>query len=113
MQQPAPELGEDDAADREVDRFYKFWFAFKSWREFPHPDEEDIEQAECREDRWALTPQQGRLRGCSTRNKSMCMTAGHIPAVEGVAGQLHLEGRQLPVTAFGGGCCQCWRASSW
>lgn len=40
---------------RVVDRFYKFWFGFKSWREFPHPDEEDIEQAECREDRCPLT----------------------------------------------------------
>jgi DnaJ family protein C protein 2 len=27
-----------------VDAFYNFWFSFKSWREFPHPDEEDIEQ---------------------------------------------------------------------
>ena len=95
VQQPVPELGEDETEDRSarmqhcllqcglqfgqysrfcnvqrsmrscchmhssnkctlcraVDRFYKFWFGFKSWREFPHPDEEDIEQAECREDR--------------------------------------------------------------
>lgn len=28
-----------------MDAFYNFWFSFKSWREFPHPDEEDIEQA--------------------------------------------------------------------
>ena len=28
----------------QVDAFYNFWYAFKSWREFPHPDEEDIEQ---------------------------------------------------------------------
>lgn len=27
-----------------MDAFYNFWFSFKSWREFPHPDEEDIEQ---------------------------------------------------------------------
>lgn len=27
-----------------VDAFYDFWYTFKSWREFPHPDEEDIEQ---------------------------------------------------------------------
>lgn len=53
MPQPTPDLGEDEAEDREVDRFYKFWFAFKSWREFPHPDEEDVEQAETREDRCA------------------------------------------------------------
>lgn len=29
---------------RQVDAFYNFWYGFKSWREFPHPDEEDIEQ---------------------------------------------------------------------
>lgn len=29
----------------QVDAFYNFWYSFKSWREFPHPDEEDIEQA--------------------------------------------------------------------
>ncbi len=28
----------------QVDAFYDFWFTFRSWREFPHPDEEDIEQ---------------------------------------------------------------------
>ena len=28
----------------QVDAFYNFWYSFKSWREFPHPDEEDIEQ---------------------------------------------------------------------
>lgn len=27
-----------------MDAFYSFWFGFKSWREFPHPEEEDIEQ---------------------------------------------------------------------
>lgn len=31
--------------------FYDFWFAFKSWRVFPHEDEEDVEQAEFREQR--------------------------------------------------------------
>lgn len=39
--------------DSQVEQFYDFWFSFKSWREFPHPDEEDPEQAECREHkRW-------------------------------------------------------------
>lgn len=49
--QPVPDLGEEGEADRAVDKFYKFWFAFKSWREFPHPDEEDVEQAEGRDHR--------------------------------------------------------------
>lgn len=27
----------------QVDAFYEFWYTFRSWREFPHPDEEDVE----------------------------------------------------------------------
>ena len=49
--QPVPEVGEGDAAWAQVDAFYDFWFAFRSWREFPHADEEDVEQAESREER--------------------------------------------------------------
>ncbi len=37
----------------QVNAFYDFWYTFKSWREFPHPDEEDVEGAESREHkRW-------------------------------------------------------------
>ncbi len=42
---------------QQVDKFYDFWFSFKSWREFPHPDEEDIEQAECREEKTVIHSQ--------------------------------------------------------
>jgi hypothetical protein len=35
----------------QVTAFYDFWYTFKSWREFPHPDEEDVEAAESREHR--------------------------------------------------------------
>lgn len=46
-----PDLGDADTAWDKVDRFYDFWFAFKSWREFPHEDEEDVEGAESREEK--------------------------------------------------------------
>lgn len=46
-----PDLGGPDAPWAEVSSFYDFWFAFKSWREFPHPEEEDVEAAESREHR--------------------------------------------------------------
>lgn len=46
-----PTLGSGDADMKDVDTFYDFWFSFKSWREFPHPDEEDVEAAESREER--------------------------------------------------------------
>jgi hypothetical protein len=37
----------------QVDAFYNFWYSFKSWREFPHPDEEDTEQV--RRSSWCLS----------------------------------------------------------
>ncbi|DBA66447.1 hypothetical protein WJX79_001146 [Trebouxia sp. C0005] len=51
--QPVPDVGDEETAYAAVDKFYDFWFSFKSWREFPHADEEDVEQAESREEkRW-------------------------------------------------------------
>lgn len=48
--QPVPDLADDEAEAGVVDKFYNFWFYnYKSWREFPHPDEEDVDQAEGRE----------------------------------------------------------------
>ena len=49
--QPVPEVGDDTTPYADVDSFYNFWFTFRSWREFPHPDEEETEQAESREER--------------------------------------------------------------
>ena len=48
---PVPEVGEEGTPWEAVDAFYDFWFGFRSWRECPHPDEEDTEQAECREEK--------------------------------------------------------------
>ncbi|KAL3137123.1 hypothetical protein ABBQ32_006697 [Trebouxia sp. C0010 RCD-2024] len=53
LTQPVPDVGDEETPYNVVDKFYDFWFSFKSWREFPHDDEEDIEQAESREEkRW-------------------------------------------------------------
>lgn len=49
MIQPVPSLGDDDTNMVGVDNFYDFWWTFKSWREFPHVDEFDLEEAENRE----------------------------------------------------------------
>ncbi|KAF8060498.1 histidine--tRNA ligase [Scenedesmus sp. PABB004] len=46
-----PEVGDESTPWEEVSAFYDFWYAFRSWREFPHPDEEDVEGAESREHR--------------------------------------------------------------
>ncbi|CAL0300775.1 unnamed protein product [Lupinus luteus] len=53
VNQPMPALGDDNTPLKEVDNFYNFWYSFKSWREFPHADEFDLEQAESRDHkRW-------------------------------------------------------------
>jgi len=50
---PVPQLGDADAKDADVEKFYDFWIRFKSWREFPDEEEHDVESAECREHkRW-------------------------------------------------------------
>lgn len=62
--QPVPDLGEADTVWEKVKAFYDFWYAFKSWREFPHPDEEDVEQAESRDERrWVALETSYKLRG--------------------------------------------------
>eukprot|EP00892_Ulva_mutabilis_P012565 jgi/Ulvmu1/9681/UM055_0019.1 len=59
---PVPDLGGADAAYADVESFYDFWHSFKSWREFPHEDEEDPEVAECREHKRWIERENARLR---------------------------------------------------
>lgn len=48
-----PTLGNASTPIQEVDIFYKYWFNFKSWRDFSEYDEYDIEEAGDRyEKRW-------------------------------------------------------------
>jgi DnaJ family protein C protein 2 len=50
---PVPSLGKEHATMQEVDEFYKFWFSFKTWRDFSQYDEYDLEEAQDRyEARW-------------------------------------------------------------
>ncbi|KAI0531423.1 hypothetical protein KFK09_000978 [Dendrobium nobile] len=62
VSQPAPCLGEDKTIMAEVDSFYNFWYTFKSWREFPHADEFDLEQAESRDHKRWMERQNSKLR---------------------------------------------------
>ena len=62
MVQPVPGLGEEETKIEDVDRFYDFWWAFKSWREFPHADEFDLEQAESREHKRWMERQNAKFR---------------------------------------------------
>ncbi|KAF7800860.1 dnaJ-like protein subfamily C member 2 [Senna tora] len=61
VNQPIPSLGDDNTPFKEVDKFYDFWYTFKSWREFPHADEFDLEQAESRDHRRWMERQNAKL----------------------------------------------------
>ncbi|KAG6787803.1 hypothetical protein POTOM_003848 [Populus tomentosa] len=61
VNQPIPSLGDDNTPLKEVDSFYDFWYSFKSWREFPHADEFDLEQAESRDHKRWMERQNAKL----------------------------------------------------
>ncbi|XP_043692275.1 dnaJ homolog subfamily C member 2-like isoform X2 [Telopea speciosissima] len=62
VNQPVPSLGEENTPLEEVDSLYGFWYSFKSWREFPHADEFDLEQAESRDHKRWMERQNSKLR---------------------------------------------------
>lgn len=61
VSQPVPLLGDENTALEDVDDFYDFWYSFRSWREFPHADEFDLEQAESRDHRRWMERQNAKL----------------------------------------------------
>ena len=46
-----------------VNKFYEFWWNFKSWREFSGEDEHDLDQAESRDERRWMERQNEKKRG--------------------------------------------------
>lgn len=46
-----PSFGNENSTREEVERFYSFWYDFKSWREFSYLDEEDKEKGQDRDER--------------------------------------------------------------
>lgn len=48
-----PSFGDITSPYKDVDKFYDFWFGFKSWREYEVEDEYDVDDDACREEkRW-------------------------------------------------------------
>nr|XP_043606732.1 dnaJ homolog subfamily C member 2-like [Erigeron canadensis] len=59
--QPIPSLGDENTSLKDVDSFYDFWYGFKSWREFPHEDEYDLDEAESRDHKRWMERQNAKL----------------------------------------------------
>jgi DnaJ homolog subfamily C member 2 len=59
--QPIPSLGDHTTPIEDVDKFYNFWYNFKSWREFSDDDEYDLEQAESPEHKRWMERQNAKL----------------------------------------------------
>jgi DnaJ family protein C protein 2 len=59
--QPAPKIGDPNTPYEQVKKFYDFWWEFKSWRGFRHPDEYDLEQAESSDERRWMNKQNEKL----------------------------------------------------
>nr|BAH15356.1 gonidia forming protein GlsA [Alstroemeria aurea] len=62
VNESVPSLGDDNTPLEDVDNFYNFWYTYKSWREFPHADDHDVEQAEARDHKRWMERQNAKLR---------------------------------------------------
>ena len=59
---PVPPLGNATTPIQKVIKFYEFWLAFKSWRDFTVEDEYDLEQAENRYERRYMERENKRMK---------------------------------------------------
>ncbi|XP_047310499.1 dnaJ homolog subfamily C member 2 [Impatiens glandulifera] len=59
--QPPLLLGDDSTPIKDVDKFYDFWYSFKSWREFPQEEEHDLDHAETRDERRWMERQNAKM----------------------------------------------------
>mmetsp|Transcript_71688 Transcript_71688/g.202370 ORF Transcript_71688/g.202370 Transcript_71688/m.202370 type:complete len:803 (-) Transcript_71688:147-2555(-) len=67
VKKPVPVLGDADTPLAQVKRFYDFWFSFQSWRDplaiaqADGEDLQDLEEAECREEKRWMQRENGRV----------------------------------------------------
>jgi DnaJ family protein C protein 2 len=68
--QPVPDLGNESTPFAEVDKFYDFWFGFKSWREFPQEEQYNLEDAESRDERRWMEKQNARVQAAAKKEEA-------------------------------------------
>jgi DnaJ family protein C protein 2 len=67
----APGLGDANTPYDKVEKFYAFWYSFKSWRDFSQFDEYDLEEAENRDERrWMEKQNQTKRQGKDKAEKA-------------------------------------------
>ena len=49
---PVPKIGDMNTDIKKVKKFYNFWFAFSSWRDFEIEGEHNLDEAENRWEKW-------------------------------------------------------------
>lgn len=79
---PVPTVGDAKTEYKKVEDFYNFWYhKFKSWREFPHEDEHNLEEADGREHKRWMQRENERMRREAKREETAKIRA-FIEAME-------------------------------
>lgn len=79
--QPVPQCGDDNTPWPQVEAFYNFWMSsFKSWREFPHEDEEEIDDRMSYKEKEYIKEQNKKLRRKAKEGETKRMQAFVVAA---------------------------------
>lgn len=63
-------LGDESTPIEKVNKFYDFWFSFKSWREFPVEDEYELNEDSTRDEKRWVARQNAKLMAASKKAES-------------------------------------------
>jgi len=70
VKKPVPQLGNATDQYEIVDKFYDFWFSFKSWRDFSYLDEHKLDDAGSRDEKRWMERQNQKLRAAKKKEET-------------------------------------------